>query len=148
MKKSIMKFLLYSLMLTVVFVSLSIIASQAQDSAAADTAAVAPTTLPSVTSTIDGFQLPTVVSMGIGLFLYFLFRFRIMAAGNGIKFSLSEWFSRNYMNVIYIVIAFVAIYTMNIKLSFVAALGLGMAPNLLIDWVQRELKAIGVATPS
>jgi hypothetical protein len=123
----------------------------AGDTGVGDTGVGNPTTttptspaLPSITKDFTGLTLPVLAWIGIGFFGYFITRFRIAFAGTTTPFNLGIWFQRNYMNVAYIIIALVCIHVFKIPLSPLEGIALGASPNLLIDWIQREIKATGL----
>lgn len=100
--------------------------------------------MPSITKDFTGLTLPVLAWIGIGFLGYFITRFRIAFAGTTTPFNLGIWFQRNYMNVAYIIIALVCIHVFKIPLSPLEGIALGASPNLLIDWIQREIKATGL----
>jgi len=113
---------------------------------AGDTGVTTPTSpaLPSITKDFTALSLPVLAWIGIGFLGYFTTRFRIAFAGTTTPFNLGIWFQRNYMNVAYIIIALVCIHVFKIPLSPLEGIALGASPNLLIDWIQREIKATGL----
>lgn len=98
------------------------------------------TELPSIGGFVNQSTLPTIVFVLIGTALYFAMRFRIAYGGSMTSFSFAIWFDRNWLNVLCYVVACVFIYLMKVSMSPMAAIALGAAPNLLIDWIQREIK--------
>ena len=105
------------------------------------------TELPSITSNIVGLHLSTVGFILLGFLGYFVARFRIMLGSNPtVKFSLGEWIKRNWLNCGYFVLALGLIHLWKIELDPQSAILIGGTPNLAIDWIQRELKAIGFST--
>lgn len=116
------------------------------DTGTVDTAIVVPATpaLPSITADFTALTMPVLAWIGIGFFGYFIARFRIAFAGSTTPFNIGVWFQRNYMNVVYILIALTCIHVFKVPLSPLEAIALGASPNLLIDWIQREIKAVGL----
>jgi hypothetical protein len=99
----------------------------------------------SITANIGGLNLPTLAWIGLGFLGYFITRFRIAFATDATtKFNLGEWFTRNWLNTAYFLGALAAIQFFKVELSWQNAILLGSSPNLLIDWIQRELKAVSL----
>lgn len=144
--KNIKNFLLVAVLATLTTFAFAQGDTTVVDTGTVDTAIVVPSgpAMPSITADFTALSMPVLAWIGIGFFGYFITRFRIAFAGATTAFNIGVWFQRNYMNVAYIIIALTCIHVFKIPLSPLEGIALGASPNLLIDWIQREIKAVGL----
>jgi len=143
-----------NLFLVAVFATLTFAAFSQGDTSVSDTvvsvatdAPVTTVSMPSITAEVSGLSLSTLGWIGVGFIGYFIARFRIAFATTAVKFDAGEWLKRNWTNCLYLGIALFAIHYFKIQFTATEAIFLGSSPNLLIDWIQRESKALGLKTP-
>lgn len=71
----------------------------------------------------------------LAMLIYFVFEFKARSE-KGMSFSILYWIRDNKWNLVLYVLIGILYYAVNSDISAGTAIAIGLAPNLLIDWIQ------------